>query len=474
MSTPTAYTPTAAHRWNRLACDALYFSKTPPTIAARALAIVHTAMYDAWTNYNDGGCEVSTTTGARLKRPDIECTPENRVKTYSYAAYSALKELFCPSLPPERKGMFRDFMCELGYNPDDRSLELNTPQGIGNLSAKLVIEQHLGDAANQRGTLHAGNYSDFTGYHPVNPPPPQPLRDRERWQPQLMADGQPQVFLTAHWGVVKPFALTWGGQFRPPRPAGQRDTAFQEQACDLIQISECLTDEQKLIAEYWAGMHEDKHTDATATPLIPGYWCVPPSQLSRIGRYVSQKNKFKNANDIKMFFLLSNALLDASIAAWDSKTHYDYIRPVSLIRALFNEQEIEAWGGPCEGTKTINGDSWTPYMIGTPPFAEYVSGHSTFSRAVAEVLTNFCGNSTYGESVVFPPKSSKIEGRCTPQMEVTLTWRTFHEAADQAGMSRRYGGIHFEMGDMEGRELGKKVGLAVWNKACQYFNGELG
>ncbi|MBL7775628.1 MAG: vanadium-dependent haloperoxidase [Saprospiraceae bacterium] len=474
MSTTTdTYTPTAAHRWNRLACDALCYTNTPPTLAARALAIVHTAMYDAWTNFNDGGCEVSTTTGARLKRPPRECTPENRTKTYSYAAYQTLQELFWLALPPDRKNMFRDYMCELNFDPDDRSLAVSSPQGIGNLSARLVIERRLGDGANQRATLNAGLYSDFTGYLPYNPPPPQMLRDPERWQPQLQANGEPQKFLTAQFGLVEPFALSWGGQFRPPKPAGQRDAKFHEQAREVLEISANLTDEQKIIAEYWAGMHEDKHTDAVA-PLIPGYWVVPPAQLARIGRYVSRKNKFKNAYDIKMFFALPNALLDAGIAAWDSKTHYDYIRPVSLLRHLYNEQEVNAWGGPCEGTKCINGDNWTPYLIGTPPFAEYVSGHSTFSAAVAEVLTAFCGNSAYGESVTIPAKSSKIEGRCTPKLELTLSWRSFHEAAEQAGMSRLYGGIHFEDGNLSGRQLGKSVGQCVWNKACQYFTGELG
>ncbi|MBK8924095.1 MAG: vanadium-dependent haloperoxidase [Saprospirales bacterium] len=477
MSTPTSttYTPTAALRWNRLACDAIYYTKTMPTIAARALAMVHEAMYNAWTNYNDGGSEISTSTFDRLKRPFNECTAENRVMAYSYAAYRVLQDLFCAALSPERKHMFRDFMCELGFDPDDRSLNATKPQGIGNISAMLVLECRHGDGSNQRGTLAAGHYADYTGYYPANPPVPQPLRNREKWQPQLDADGQPQKSLTTHWGLVKPFALEWGGQLRPKKPAAQRDALFREQAADVLILSKCLNDEHKLIAEYWAGMHEDKHADAAADPN-PGYWNVPPTQCCRMARFISQKYQFKNANDIKMFFAVSMGLLDAAIASWDAKYYYDYIRPVSAIHDLFDGQDVDAWGGPCQGSVSIKGQNWIPYLIHTPPFAEYVSGHSTFSRTVADILTSFCGNNAYGESVTFPVNSSKIEQNCptpVPQTNLTLCWKTFQEASDQAGMSRRYGGIHFEQGDVEGRMLGKRVAVAVWDKACRYFSGKL-
>jgi len=161
------------------------------------------------------------------------------------------------------------------------------------------------------------------------------------------------------------------------------------------------------------------------------------------------------------------------IAAWDCKVHYDYVRPISSIRDLYRGKTIEAWGGPCEGTKHIEGENWVPY-IPTPPFAEYVSGHSTFSAAAEEVLSSFCGQGKYGESVIIPKGGSKIEPGCTPKEEVTLKWDTLNEAAGEAGISRLYGGIHFKSGDLEGRELGHRVGCDVWEKVCLYFNGELG
>ncbi len=475
MSTPTT-TPTPARHWNLLACNAIYLSKMGPTVASRALAMTHTAMYDAWTNFNDGGCEVSTTTGKKLKRPDAECTRENREKAYSHAAYNVLMELFWLGLPPENKNMFRDYMCELNYNPDDRSLDPTTAVGIGNLSAKLVIECRLGDESNQRATLHAGAYSDWTGFVPANPPPPQAMLHIDKWQPQLQPDGKPQTCLTPHWGCVKPFALDWGGEFRPCEPAELGDAKFEKQAEDLLTISANLTDEQKMIAEFWACMHEDRFP-GDFSDASTGAWVPPPVQICRIARYVSEKNGFKNSNDIKLFFALTNALLDAGIAAWDSKLYYNYVRPVSLLRHLYNEQTPEAWGGPCQGKKTIKGEAWLPYLVGTPPFQEYVSGHSTFSRASAYILTAFCQNNAYGESITIPAGGSRVEKNCTnpvPKTDITLSWATFDDFAKEAGMSRLYGGIHFHDGNVEGGKLGAKVGEKVWKKVLQYINGELG
>ncbi|MBY5956700.1 vanadium-dependent haloperoxidase [Membranicola marinus] len=468
--TTTDYTPSKAHRWNRLVCDALHYTGAPPTIASRALAMVHTAMYDAWTCYNDGGCEISTTSGRRFKQSDSECISAHREEAYSHAAYTVAQDLFWLNLPPEQKSIFRDFMCDCGYDPDNRNLSPDNPTGIGNLHGKLILECRAGDFSNPYGTLHAAAYSDYGQYHPVNAPAPQTAKYYDRWQPQS-TNNRVQEFMTAHWGLVKAFALLWGGQYRPAAPILCDRDGFEEQAETLVDYSANLTDEQKIIAEFWAGMHEEKFTDAVHDK--DGPWASPPQQLCRQARYLSRKYGHKNAYDIKLFFVLGNALLDAGIAAWDCKFHYDYVRPITLVRRTYKGQTIEAWAGPCEGTQEIEGENWVPY-IPSPPFAEYVSGHSTFSSAAAEVLGNFCDSGKYGETVTIQKGGSKIEPDCTPAEDVTLTWPSLKDAADQAGISRLYGGIHFNAGNQEGRKLGHKVGCAVWEKAMAYFDGELG
>jgi hypothetical protein len=173
-----------------------------------------------------------------------------------------------------------------------------------------------------------------------------------------------------------------------------------------------------------------------------------------------------------MFFALTNAIFDAGIAACDAKRVFDSVRPVTAIPYLFHGQQIQCWGGPGQGTITTDDGHWVPYQpntFPTPPFPEYISGHSTFSAAGASILALWTGNEHFGASVTFAPGTSTIEPGITPKSAVTLRWRTFHDAADQAGLSRRYGGIHFRAADLVGRITGNMVAVNAWAKALTYF-----
>jgi PAP2 superfamily len=216
-----------------------------------------------------------------------------------------------------------------------------------------------------------------------------------------------------------------------------------------------LGDREKVMASYWA--------DGPRTETPPGHWCL-------LAQFVSRRDAHSLEQDVKLFFALANGLLDSSIAVWDAKRHYDSIRPISAIRFLFAGQPVRAWAGPFQGTRLIPGNEWQSY-IGTPPFPEYVSGHSTFSAASAEILKSFTGADDFGAQVTIPQGSSAIEPGLVPRGDVTLSWRTFSEAADEAGLSRRYGGIHFEAGDLEGRVMGRRVGALVWLRARAYVEG---
>lgn len=436
-------------RWNQLALDAISCTSTTPPVAARALAMLHTAMYDAWTAYVD--CALSTSTADLLRRPAAERTKLNRREAFSYAAYRVLTDLFWIALGPEEKPMFREFMCELGYDPHITTLDVTRPEGIGNLAARMMIECRYGDGANQLATLHAGAYSDFTNYRPINDATT--VTDPGRWQP-LLVKGQLQAFLLPHWGVVKPFALASASQFRPTPPHAANVPAFKEQIDKALAISACLTDEQKMIAEYWA--------DGAGTVTPPGHCC-------QLAQYVSRRDQHSNSQDIRLFFLLANALLDVSIAVWECKRHYDSVRPVTAVRHLYNGQTISAWGGPGKGTVRMLGELWNAY-IPTPPFAEYVSGHSTFSAATAYILECYTGKPDLGASVKLEAGSSRIEVGLTPHEDVLLCWDTFADAANQAGLSRQYGGIHFELGDLNGRQLGRQVADCVWKRGTYFLN----
>lgn len=131
-----------------------------------------------------------------------------------------------------------------------------------------------------------------------------------------------------------------------------------------------------------------------------------------------------------------------------------------------------AWAGPYQGTKLIDGAAWYPYQpttFPTPPFPEYSSGHGNFSAAAAEILRLFTHSDRFRGSTTLPAGSSKIEPEAVPASDVTLSWPTFSDAANQAGISRRYGGIHFEQGDLDARATGRIVARMVWEKAREYW-----
>jgi hypothetical protein len=422
---------------------------TGPTVTARAIGVVHTSMFDAWAAYDARA--VGTRYGDKLRRPPQERTPENKNKAISFAAYATLVDLF-----PARANDFALQMKELGYSVDGS--DTSTPAKIGTTAAQAVIAFRHKDGANQ-----LGGYADTTGYQPVNTP--DKVIDRWRWQPLRvpLGTGNPQRALTPQWGEVIPFGMTspYGRDVPgpPELPGGEWSATDIE---DLAKETAHLDDPSKIKAEYWA--------DGPRSEFPPGHWAV-------FAQATSRKRGHSLDDDVKLFFTLGNALLDASIAAWAWKYKYDYVRPITAIREHYRGRQIVSWLGPYKGYGLVNGENWIPYQeltVVTPPFPEYVSGHSTFSGAGARILSMFTGSDAFGASVTVTAGTSRIEPRTpshpgTPATDVTLSWPTFSAAAGEAGMSRRYGGIHFQSGDMHARDLGREIGWDAWFKAQSYI-----
>jgi len=423
--------------WNQAALEAVRRTRLGPPMVARAVHVLHTAMYDAWAAYDERAVAVGL--GDVLRRPSAERSEAAKREAISYAAYHALVDLF-----PAQRNLFTAVMERLGYDPDVTGSQ-NSPSTVGTLAARAVLAFRHGDGSNQLGDLAPGPYADWTGYRPVNSP--ERLVDPNRWQPLRQPDGTVQHFLAPHWGLVTPFGLHAGWQLRPRRgPRRYPGPGYRRQAEQLLRDSADLTDQHKTIAEYWA--------DGPGSATPPGHWCL-------VAQWVSARDRHGLDQDVVLFFALGGALHDAAVAVWDAKRAFDSVRPVSAIRFVFAGEEVRAWGGPGQGTTLIKGEEWQPY-ISTPPFAEYVSGHSAFSAAAAEVLAHSTGSDAFGASVTVPAGSSQVELGRTPAADITLAWPTFSDAADQAGRSRRYGGIHFRDGDLAGRALGRMVGLRAW------------
>jgi hypothetical protein len=455
--------------WNDQTLESIRKLPPSPTVAARALAIVHTAIYDAWAAYDP--LAVGTRLGAKLRQPQAERTQANKDKAVSFAAYTALVDLF-----PARQSIFRDFMegpvadGGLGYRVDGS--DTSNAATVGYLAAQAVLDFRHTDGANQ-----LNGYADTSGYSPVNTW--DQVNNPDQWQPLCVPLPSPgatdcpaqQKWATPHWRNVTPFALTSAAQFRPDHgPAvtvlkGKPSDAFRKEVDQQLTFSAGLTDTQKVIALYW----EDP--PGSATP--PGHWNL-------FAQWVSRRDHHSLDEDAKVFMALNNTLLDASITAWDAKRQWNSVRPITAVRWLKKDQLIQAWGGPYQGTRTIRGEDWLPYQRAnfvTPAFPEYLSGHSTFSAAAAMLLKSATGSDTFGMSVTMAAGSSTVEPRTdtqpgVPAAPVTLSWKSFTAAADQAGISREYGGIHFNDGDFEARQAGEDVGLLVWGKAKSYFNGK--
>jgi len=272
------------------------------------------------------------------------------------------------------------------------------------------------------------------------------------------------TFVGAQWPRVTTFALIPGSLRSTGGPARFGSAEYIAQARDLLHLSAGLTDEQKMIAEYWA--------DGPHSELPPGHWNLFAQFVSRRDHHGVQSHGIEL--DVKLLFALTNAISDAGCCAWDNKRTFDSVRPITAIRTLFRGQAVRAWAGPNQGTKTIDGAAWFPYQptsFPTPPFPEYSSGHSNFSAAGAEILRLFSGSDRFGASAVIPAGSSRIEPRDVPSNDVTLSWATFSDAASQAGMSRRFGGIHFEQGDLNARMTGRIAARMAWQQAQAYWEG---
>lgn len=285
-------------------------------------------------------------------------------------------------------------------------------------------------------------------------------------------------------------------------------------------------DYARVLAEFWA--------DGPESETPPGHWFVI---LNEVNDHPDLVNRFEGAGeelgplewDVKSYFALGGAMHDSAIAAWGIKGWYDYIRPVSAIRAMADRGQsseplspsysvdgiplepgyielvqvgdplagaadenvdkikLYAWRGPDfindpavdqAGVGWILAENWWPYQrpsFVTPPFAGYISGHSTYSRAGAEILTALTG------SEYFPGGMSGFEITANeflvfeegPSVDMTLQWATYRDASDQCSLSRIWGGIHPPADDIPGRLIGEQIGLDAFALASQYFGGNL-
>ena len=282
----------------------------------------------------------------------------------------------------------------------------------------------------------------------------------------------------------------------------------------------------RVLAEFWA--------DGPRSETPPGHWNTIANGIADNPLFIKQIGGAGPVVDdlewdVKVYFALNAALHDAACAAWSLKRVYDGGRPIEFIRYMGqlgqssdpgspsyhpnglplvtnlielvtvassqpggrhagippNAVAIYTWPGqPTDptnqhsGAKWILAANWFPYQKATfvtPAFPGYISGHSTFSRSAAEVLAAITGSPFFpgGLGTFTATANTFLSFERGPSESVQLQWATYYDAADQAGLSRLWGGIHVSVDDLTGRMVGSQCGQGTWNLARKYFDGSI-
>jgi hypothetical protein len=482
-------------KWSRVYLRILKntFGFLSPPMTSRALYMITGAMYDAMTpftsNLKPGVCSIKERFPSELQ------TENNIVIAVSNAAITVIESIFRNHKQhlEEAYEYFNEIQSSI---PSDSSAA-----NIGVKCGQEMIESRRRDKSNEfgdePGSKDSTPYGDFTNYYPVNPNQTVPgktnclkVRSRNHWTPLLVPSktGPPkaQIVLSPQMHLVTSFAASTDllRTLNPPPQLGTNtENAYHDEIDEILGIYQNLDDRAKVIAEYWA--------DGPDSVLPPGHWHF-------IAMFMIKKNCLSIQESVKLYFLQSAAALDSGILCWAAKRFYDFIRPITAIQcSKFENQTISSYIGPYQGIGRILGKDFQPYQnqfFVSPAFQEFCSGHSAFSTASAEVLKRFFNSDEYGEDVIISEGKSLFEPRIergepgyiqgltdrpnrgpysrgyTPASDIRLTWKTFTEASDESGFSRRYGGIHFRSGDLECRKLGRRVGEVVFQKYQELTN----
>ena len=379
-------------RWNSLALQAIRINKTPPPVAARNLAIIHVGMFDTLNSitpkYSPYLLQVQSSNKLIIDVAVAKTARDLLVKTY-----------------PTHSPLWDEQLKITLDKYSDEFLKLES-MDLGAYVAEKIWEQRQDDLRLAQNSLFDKNVDIEAGIWVPTPP-------------------NFDLGLLPSWGKTKPFGLLKGSQFRQDGPP---KLFSSEYAKDYNEVKEYggktgskRSAEQTLIAKFWS--------DGAGTVTPPGHW-------NRIALKIAKEKKLDLLESARLMALLNIALADAGISCWDMKYTFNFWRPITAIAEADRDDNIQ----------TESQTNWEPLLI-TPPFPDYVSGHSLFSSSAATILELYFGT----DKMNF---SSEAEG--TPG--VIRSYSRFSEAASEAGKSRVYGGIHYESANRDGQRAGRKIG----------------
>jgi hypothetical protein len=427
-----------------------------PANKIRSVALNWVAIFEGYAQYHP------TAVGRWLKgmyrRPVSEHTLYNKNVLAHYSFHRTLSFMF-----PEHVHTFDTVMAELGLDPfGPETQNLTHPAGIGVAGAMAAIEHFKRDKWNQLGDedgikANFKNYSDYTGYQPVNTHVT--LKDPDRWQPNTVYDKvsryTAQTFIVPQAARHKPLNGLDVSMLRFPHPTGEWKTdqpGYMDKTDEVIEVQKSLTDHQKMVAEHF----EEK---LKLDPAMAHYL----------------RHAFNHSIDayLQVSAMANSALVDAVAAAWASKTRYDGVRPFSSIRLLYGDNKIRGWGGPGKGTIRLTGREWRSYLV-TDAHPEYPSATSCFCHAFVAALRayNLGNDSLYNYTVTYEPGSSVIEPGHTPASTVVLgPYETLTQFSTECGMSRLYAGVHFRNAIDASAVTCGQIGEAAYRKMMKLISG---
>jgi hypothetical protein len=401
---------TVLHNWYRLILELVRHTPTySPPVASRAFAYVGVTAFEAVAT---GSGELVSLAGQLNALPPV---PRREAgQTYDEAAVmhaamsEAVKNFFGNTGPTGQRAMAameRSVSDKLANALPADVLDRSKAHG------RVVADHILAWSANDGGSVveNLGFPESYT-----------PRADPAAWVPTSSIRLQQAPLLPA-WGNNRPLAMPQGNSCPlPPPPAYSEDKAsqFYKEAFEVYETRKNLTPDQKAIARFWSD-------DPMLSPTPPGHWISIAMQI------LDQSNASLDKR-AEVLARLGMAVGDSFIGCWYSKFEYDLLRPVTYIRRVIDPK-------------------WETLLI-TPPFPEYPSGHSTQSGAAATVLT-----AAFGENFAFTDTTHEDDG-LPPR-----NYKSFWEAAEEAGISRLYGGIHFRTAIDRGLEQGRCIGGFVNN-----------
>lgn len=375
-----------------------------PPIVTRNLAMVHLAMFDA-ANAVEGRYQPYL--------PDLAKDPNaSAIAALATAAHDIAITLYSDrdEIPVFDATLAASLALVPNGEPKQRGIAL------GKTVAQRMLAARTGDGA-----------SSPAGYTPTAA-----VGKWNRTEPDFTPPELPQ------WRDLKSFALDGLGAFRVAPPPSLDSSEYAAAVDEVMRLGELDSTERTLdqteSAKFWA--------DGAGTATPPGHW-------NRIATDVLMKSQSDLLDSARTLALLNLSMADAAIAVWEVKYHYELWRPLHAIRRA----DLDG------NALTAQDESWAP-LLRTPAHPSYLSGHSTFSAAAATVLTSLFGDSVSFSSTT-DPQSGLTQRPLATELITTRYFSNFWDAADEAGRSRIYGGIHFSFDNTAGKSLGKSVGEEV-------------